>query len=401
MAASQHLHCFYITATIITYVLTHSCADGARPQDLGTYSLQQQAPTNPIHTDRFGVGVALPVTAGPGGGSYVVTVGFGTPKVDFPLLFDTGSDVSWVYCHSCSQGCSPGSPTFNPSLSSTSSSVPCKACDYTVEYHDRSQSIGVYARDTISLADTESQEGFIFGCAEKVSGDFGRTAGVLGLGQGQFSLLAQTDPNLFSIFCYCLPPTDSGTGVLWFGVQAMESCRPGASKMISLVVDPNNNGLTNYFVKFTGITIGSQRLDFNSLVSSPMSTIIDSGTVVTRLPPAVYSALRAAFRGMMSGYPAAEPTNLLDTCYNLEGREQDWTPPTMVMHFEDSVDVGLDPSAVTLREGDGESASRVCLAFAGNGDENELTIIGTQQHRGLRVYYDINGQKLAFAAGGC
>ncbi|CAL1398902.1 unnamed protein product [Linum trigynum] len=54
-----------------------------------------------------------------------------------------------------------------------------------------------------------------------------------------------------------LPHRDSATGVLWFGVQAMESCRLGASKRISLVIDPNNNGLTNYDVKSTSITLGS------------------------------------------------------------------------------------------------------------------------------------------------
>ncbi|CAN0860462.1 Aspartyl protease family protein At5g10770 [Linum grandiflorum] len=346
---------------------------------------------SPIHTDEFGVGVTLTLT--PDEGFFVVTAGLGTPKHDFDLLFDTGSDTSWVKCNS-----STDDTSFNPSLSSTSSAVSCGTnCNYSVDYHDGSQSSGFYANDTLSL-DALVNKGFIFGCAEKSVGEFGQAVGVLGLGHGYFSLLAQTDTTLLSIFCYCLPLTDSSTGSLWFGVQAMETCRPKSPS-----AKPDNNGLTNYFVKFTGITIGQQRLDFASLLpsSSQMNTIIDSGTIVTRLPMAVYTELRTAFRGMMSGYVEAERTKVLDTCYNLEGHESDWSPPEMMLHFEDTVDVKLDPSAVILKEGDENPMSRVCLAFAGNGNEGDLTIIGNKQHRGLKVFYDINGKKLAFNTGGC
>lgn len=36
-----------------------------------------------------------------GTGNYVVTVGLGTPKEDFTLVFDTGSGITWTQCQPC------------------------------------------------------------------------------------------------------------------------------------------------------------------------------------------------------------------------------------------------------------------------------------------------------------
>src|SRR5262249_38402698 len=152
---------------------------------------------------------------------------------------------------------------------------------------------------------------------------------------------------------------------------------------LSLIVDPNGKGLTNYFVKLTGITIGKQRLDISSNLSSPLNTIVDSGTVFTRLPPPVYSALQSAFKELMAPYPLASPLDNLDTCYNTKG-STDWSPPSMVLHFEESIDVSLEKSAATLTGSD----SVVCLAFVGNKDLSDLTIVGNYQHRGLSVFHD-------------
>jgi hypothetical protein len=32
---------------------------------------------------------------------YVVTIGIGTPRRNLTVLFDTGSDLSWVQCTTC------------------------------------------------------------------------------------------------------------------------------------------------------------------------------------------------------------------------------------------------------------------------------------------------------------
>ncbi|KAL6909695.1 hypothetical protein ACP4OV_001354 [Aristida adscensionis] len=52
---------------------------------------------------------------------FVVTVGFGTPARPSTLIFDTGSDVSWIQCAPCAAGkCYPQhDPLFDPSKSSS------------------------------------------------------------------------------------------------------------------------------------------------------------------------------------------------------------------------------------------------------------------------------------------
>ncbi|KAJ9167622.1 hypothetical protein P3X46_019239 [Hevea brasiliensis] len=345
--------------------------------------------------DEYGEGIQLPLTSR-GDGNFLVTVGVGTPKRDFTLLFDTGSDATWIQCEPCSAGCNHQIPIFYPSSSSSFSNAICNiTCDYSMNYHDGTYSSGYYVVDTLTIQ-SDLHPNFIFGCAQKIHGDFGGAVGLLGVGPGNLSLVAQTDTGYFRVFCYCLPASENSAGYLSFGVQAFENCQPDENKLIPISLGLNQNAYS-YFVTLTGITIGQQRLDISGNVSSPLKAIIDSGTSISRLPFSLYSALRQAFRRLMSQYPTASPSQNFDTCYNLEG-QNNWTPPKMVLHFE-GVDLDLDPSAVTFREKDNNA--QVCLAFMANENDSDLTIIGNQQHREMNVFFDISNQKLAFTSGGC
>ena len=132
------------------------------------------------------------------------------------------------------------------------------------------------------------------------------------------------------------------------------------------------------------------------MFASP-GTIIDSGTVVTRLPQRAYSALKAAFKKAMAKYPLSngrrKENDMLDTCYNLSGRK-DVLLPEIVLHFGEGADVRLNGTRVIW----GNDASRLCLAFAGN---SELTIIGNRQQVSLTVLYDIQGGRIGFGGNGC
>lgn len=326
--------------------------------------------------------------------NFVVRIGLGTPKSDFLLLFDTGSDVTWVPC----QGSNAQNSNFDPSSSSTFSRARCDIppCGYNITYADGSYSVGYFANDTLTISPTEVYQNFIFGCAQNIGGYFGGAIGVLGMGPGDYSLLPQTEDNYLNVFCYCLPATESSTGYLVFGVQAFETCQPDTNKMIEIIGSPNQN---QYFVNLIGITIGQRRLGISSNVSSSLKTIVDSGTTITRLPAMFYSELKFAFRELMSGYPLVSPSGILDTCYDLEGYNN-WTPPTMVLHFADSIDVDLDQSAVTKRE---INSHKVCLAFAESRNADDLIIIGNQQQLELPIFYALSTgpQKLAFGTGGC
>ncbi|KAL6007232.1 hypothetical protein ACLOJK_032728, partial [Asimina triloba] len=96
-----------------------------------------------------------------------------------------------------------------------------------------------------------------------------------------------------------------------------------------------------------GISMGGEALPIPaSTFSSETGTIIDSGTVITRLPPAAYVELRSAFRQVMSYLPAASPDSLFDTCYDLSGVEM-VTYPTIALSFKGGVDVDVVPYTAT------------------------------------------------------
>jgi hypothetical protein len=62
------------------------------------------------------------------GGGYAVTVGLGTPKKDFSLLFDTGSDLTWTQCEPCSGGCFPqNDEKFDPTKSTSYKNLSCSS----------------------------------------------------------------------------------------------------------------------------------------------------------------------------------------------------------------------------------------------------------------------------------
>ncbi|KAA8521466.1 hypothetical protein F0562_012124 [Nyssa sinensis] len=157
-----------------------------------------------------------------GNGNYVVTIGFGTPKRDYNVIFDTGSDITWIQCQPCSQSCySQHEPLFDPSLSSSYSKGSCKSYNidnqYLIQYGDGSYSSGLFGCDTLTLEPSDVITNFQFGCAQNSSDGFGEAAGMLGLGQGQLSLVSQTASKFGKIFLYCLPTSTSSPwiSIIW------------------------------------------------------------------------------------------------------------------------------------------------------------------------------------------
>ncbi|KAK9117389.1 hypothetical protein Sjap_016336 [Stephania japonica] len=363
----------------------------------------------------------LPATSGDSLGTrnYIVTVGLGTPKHDYSLAFDTGSDLTWVQCEPCS---SPGSchsqqqPLLDPSKSSSYSNIPCNspecsqtrshdsnspcssssACTYLVSYGDGSYTRGVLARETLTLSPNNVLPSFLFGCGNDNQGLFGETAGLLGLGRDPESLVSQSSSKFGQVFSYCLPSSKSSTGYLALG-------REGSASETSVSYTPlikDERRPSFYFVNLVDISVGGQRLSISpSVFETSTGTIIDSGTVITRLPPSAYASLRDAFKGLMSRYPPAEGDSLLDTCYDLSGEAStsNVEVPKIVLNFENGVDVVVDESGTLI----GESVSRLCLAFAGNKDERKIGIIGNRQQVTYEVVYDVGGEKIGFGPGGC
>ncbi|KAL6007235.1 hypothetical protein ACLOJK_032731 [Asimina triloba] len=384
-----------------------------RDQSRVKWLQSQQLDKAPSQFDAQGVDLPSRLGTSFGTGNYIVTVGFGTPKKDMTVSFDTGSPLTWIQCQPCAGGCyHQQDPIFNPAQSSSYLNISCNSADcsqvglptgcssssptciYAVAYGDNSISQGFLAHDTLTLTASDVFPNFRFGCGQLNRGLFGTTAGLLGLSRREISLVSQTASKFGRVFSYCLPSTPSSTGYLKFGAEAI----PAGVRYTPLLSKQEKPFF--YFVSIARIIVGKQVLPIPaSTFSSGPGTVIDSGTVITRLPPAAYAALRSAFRQAMSKYKmAASPVSLFDTCYDLSGVET-ITFPKIALSFEGGVDVDVVPSGILVALRDGGSQIVGCLAFAGNDDSRQVGIIGNRQQRAFDVVYDVAGGRLGFSPG--
>ncbi|KHN12538.1 Aspartic proteinase nepenthesin-2 [Glycine soja] len=350
----------------------------------------------------------LPAKSGSliGSGNYFVVVGLGTPKRDLSLIFDTGSDLTWTQCEPCARSCYKQQDViFDPSKSTSYSNITCtsalctqlstatgndpgcsastKACIYGIQYGDSSFSVGYFSRERLIL----------FGCGQDNEGLFRGTAGLMGLSRHPISFVQQTSSIYNKIFSYCLPSTPSSLGHLTFGASAATNANLKYTPFSTISGDN-----TFYGLDIVGISVGGTKLPaVSSSTFSAGGSIIDSGTVITRLPPTAYAALRSAFRQGMSKYPSAGELSILDTCYDLSGYYKVFSIPTIEFSFAGGVTVKLPPQGILFVA----STKQVCLAFAANGDDSDVTIYGNVQQRTIEVVYDVGGGRIGFGAGGC
>jgi Xylanase inhibitor N-terminal/Xylanase inhibitor C-terminal len=347
------------------------------------------------------------ITATEGGSygtsNYIVSVGIGTPSRTLTLTFDTGSDVTWIQCEPCQQQCyTQQEPVFDPSQSSTFANVPCdsiqcndvgygcsnSSCLYQVTYGDKSYTYGYYAEDTLTITPDEIQN-FRFGCGQNNSGIFGQVAGLLALGPLDESFVSQTSDKYQRVFAYCLPAVSSSTGYINFGSSSDMSST-------NRTPIPKHNSPPYYYINMTGISVGGQDLQITSTVFSNAGMIIDSGTVITRLPPDAYQVLRSAFREQMTQYKMVQGSELLDTCYDFTGFDN-ITIPSVGLQFLNNVSLDLDFNGILY-----ELSNQVwCLAFGSNSDPSELAIFGNVNQRTFNVVYDIPNQEVGFSPNAC
>ncbi|XP_027126278.1 aspartyl protease family protein At5g10770 [Coffea eugenioides] len=346
--------------------------------------------------------------------NYIVPVTVGGRNMT--VIVDTGSDLTWVQCQPCKLCYNQPEPIFDPSLSSSYHSIPCKSsacqslqfatgnsglcggdagtCKYDVSYGDGSYTRGVLGSDRLILG-TIPVENFVFGCGRNNRGLFGAASGLMGLGRSDLSLISQTSDVFGGVFSYCLPTTDVGSsGSLILGGDA--SVYKNSTPFSYTRMVPNPQLVTFYFLNLTGITVGGVATQAPSFGKAGI--LIDSGTVITRLPPSIYEAVKTEFLKQFSGYPTAPSFSILDTCFNLSSYDE-VDVPTVKMQFEGDAELTVDVTGIVyIAKSD---ASQVCLALASLTFEDEIGIIGNYQQKNTRVIYDTKESKLGFAKESC
>ncbi|KAG1338371.1 Aspartyl protease AED3 [Cocos nucifera] len=345
--------------------------------------------------------------------TYLVRAGVGTPPQALLLAVDTSNDAAWIPCTACA-GCPSSSPSFSPAISSTFQPLPCgyplcsqvpnpscpsandgaAACSFNLTYGSSSFQ-ATLVQDSLSLA-ADVISGYTFGCLQTVTGASLPPQGLLGLGRGPASFPSQTRPRYAATFSYCLPSIRSQnfSGSLRLGPAAM----PRRIRSTPLLANPRRPSL--YYVNMTGIRVGGRpvRIPPEAFAFDPATgggTIIDSGTMFTRLVAPAYEAMRDEFRRRVQGGGAVTSLGGFDTCYSGAAVKV----PAVELEFE-GMRVPLPEDNVVIR---GSYGTTVCLAMAASpGNVNSVVnVVASMAQQNHRVVFDGAGGRLGIARERC
>ncbi|KAL3629577.1 hypothetical protein CASFOL_026799 [Castilleja foliolosa] len=348
----------------------------------------------------------LPVV--PSTDNYAIRISLGTPQQIKSLVFDTGSDITWIsgfhYYDSntfvdiscASKLCTWFLPHHTCEMFDYKENI----CHYDVQYKDDSYTKGVFSIDTLNIPETGDEfQGFLFGCAlESETRGYFKEDGILGLGRDPISFLTQTHNIYKSVFSYCLPSSPSSTGFLKLGPRVY----PDNLKFTPLI--DNRQYPSFYFIDIISIKVGDVELLIKRFDLVYTGTIIDSGMVITRLPMKVYRAMRNEFRKQMRniGYQIIVPipSTLLDTCY-IDSEYLSNAVPIITFTFKGGVTVDMDYSGTLYATRYAQDTNMKCLAFAGNRDAGDFSVFGNTQQMNFEVVYDAYRLQLAFIPHAC
>ena len=124
---------------------------------------------------------------------------------------------------------------------------------------------------------------------------------------------------------------------------------------------------------------------------SGRGTIIDAGTMFTRLSAPVYAAVRDAFRRRVRA-PVAAPLGGFDTCYNVTV-----AVPAVSFTFAGPVTVTLPEENVGIRSSSGGVACLAMAAGPADGVDAALNVVASMQQQNHRVLFDVANGRVGFS----
>ncbi|KAL5850131.1 hypothetical protein ACOSQ4_008144 [Xanthoceras sorbifolium] len=352
-----------------------------------------------------------------GGGEFYAKLDIGTPGQSNYVILDTGSDITWIQCKPCAKCFKQPGPIFDPSKSSTYTTIPCNSprcillsasrpphprgclsnkCFYRSGYADGTYTYGYFSQDKLTFKSVNRKSNvivnnYLLGCGINNSDGGGPDIGVMGLSRAPISFVYQTAPLFKKYFSYCLPSDFSSTGYITFG-------KPDdlMNKYIKFTPIPTTPQQSQFYdVIITGISVAGKKLPIKSSVYTKGGAVIDSGTVITRLQLHAYAALRSAFRKAMSRYKMAAPDGITDTCYDFS-RYETVVVPKVSFFFKGGVELEVDVKGIFLPN----SVEQVCLAFAA-ADKGDGATLGNIMQRSVQVVHDVKGGRVGFGPGTC
>lgn len=366
-------------------------------------------------------GIADPILAG----LYYTELQLGTPPSKFYVQVDTGSDLLWLNCASCTTcptSTDLGVPLqlYDPASSSSSSIIHCgdetckavssagcqtgQPCSYVLEYGDGSSSQGYYVQDTLQLdivAGNQSAKSgnatVFFGCGTTQGGELQQAEqaldGIMGFGQSNFSVVSQlsNQNQAPGVFAHCLEGEGEGGGILVIGqVQA-----PG---LVYTSIIPNQ---PHYNVNLQSIAVNDLTIPINSAVSSSngnSGTIIDSGTTLAYFADTEYQQLIAA---ILSGLPQELQVSTWQglTCIYNAGSIDEF--PSVTLTFDGNGATMVIKPQEYLIQADGTPGGW-CIGFQNPSQSSlGLNILGDLVLKDRLVVYDLEHQRIGWVDYNC
>ncbi|PIN11937.1 Aspartyl protease [Handroanthus impetiginosus] len=355
----------------------------------------------------------------------IVSLPIGTPPQNQQMVLDTGSQLSWIQCHQKSPQKPPPTTSFDPSLSSSFSVLPCnhplckpripdfslpttcdqkRLCHYSYFYADGTLAEGNLVREKFTFSNSQSTPPLILGCAT----DSGEAEGILGMNLGRLSFISQAKVPKFS---YCVPARQGSAKINPSGKFHLgQNPNSRTFRYINLLTFPQSQRSPNfdphaYTVGLVGIKIGGKKLNISETVFRPDAggsgqTMIDSGTQYTFLVNAAYDkvreeVVRLAGPKLKKGYVFG---GSLDMCFDGNPIEIGRLIGDVAFEFEKGVEILISKE----RNLDDVGSGVHCM---GIGRSESLgvasNIIGNFHQQNRWVEFDLANRRVGFGEADC
>lgn len=355
----------------------------------------------------------------------VVSLPIGTPPQTQEMVLDTGSQLSWIQCHNKAPRKPPPTASFDPSLSSSFSVLPCnhpickpripdftlpttcdqnRLCHYSYFYADGTLAEGNLVREKFSFSRSLVTPPLALGCSQ----DSSETKGILGMNIGRLSFASQARISKFS---YCVParlarPGSVPTGSFYLG----NNPNSGGFRYVDLLSFRQSQRMPNldplaYSVAMQGIRIGGKRLIIPPSVFRPDAsgsgqTMIDSGSDFTYLVEEAYDKVREEVVRLVGpklkkGYVYG---GVSDMCFDGNTIEIGRQIGDMVFELGKGVEIVVAKEQILADVGGG-------VRCIGIGRSDRLgaasNIIGNFHQQNLWVEFDLANRRVGFGKADC
>nr|XP_043613699.1 aspartic proteinase 36-like [Erigeron canadensis] len=361
------------------------------------------------------------------GGLYFTKVKLGSPPKEFNVQIDTGSDILWVTCSSCSD--CPQSSGFGIELnffdagsSSTASAVSCsdsicssivqtadascsedKQCGYEFHYGDGSGTSGHYVTDLLYF-DTivgpsmiaNSSAAITFGCSTYQMGSLTKPDkaidGIFGFGQHGLSVMSQLSSRGITpkVFSHCLKGDGTGGGKLVLG----EILDP------TMVYSPLVPSQPHYNLDLQSIAVNGQMLPIDPAVfatSDNKGTIVDTGTTLTYLVEEAFEPFVNAITGAVS--QSTTPVIVKETqCYLVKSIITGIFPEVS-LNFAGGASMILKPENYLVPGDPIDGGVPWCIGF--QKVQNGVSILGDLVLKDKIFVYDLSKKRIGWTDYDC